>query len=410
MTARLPLPAAGDHDAAVAWVETHLADVVGDTGGAEAEPSQWPGGQSAADAALAAFDVTGYATDRTVVFPERARGASRLSPYIRHGLLPLRRVHKAVADGPAADVAKFRDELLWQEYGRHVYARLGATLRRPLRAMQPSGTVAGAPAWDDTCACVAACRDELESTGWIPNHARLWLAAQWGVVSGADWRDGEDRFFAALLDGSRASNRMGWQWTVGTGTGRPYVLARAHVELRAPGLCDGCARRDACPFEGATEPVVVPVDPDPLLRADPAPAATAGPRAPERVARPDVVWLTAESLGDADPALVAQPELPVHFVFDAPLLTRVRLASRRLVFLVECLADLALRRDVVVAVGDPADEFAGRAVATTFTPVPGGRRLRRRVEVAELHPWPWLVAPHDGRVTSFTAWRKAAGV
>jgi hypothetical protein len=39
------------------------------------------------------------------------------------------------------------------------------------------------------------------------------------------------------LDGSRAANLLGWQWTVGAGTGKPCGFARWQVEKRAPQLC-----------------------------------------------------------------------------------------------------------------------------------------------------------------------------
>ena len=77
--------------------------------------------------------MTGYARRRNEVWPESRRGASRLSPYIRHGLLTLPRVWSHVAGGPEEDVAKFRDELRWQEYARHLYARMGTATRRSLR-------------------------------------------------------------------------------------------------------------------------------------------------------------------------------------------------------------------------------------------------------------------------------------
>jgi hypothetical protein len=55
------------------------------------------GGQSAADQALAALDITGYAKRRSQVLPISSRGASVLSPYIRHNILTLRQVWNHVA-------------------------------------------------------------------------------------------------------------------------------------------------------------------------------------------------------------------------------------------------------------------------------------------------------------------------
>ena len=125
---------------------------------------------------------------------------------------------------------------------------------------------------------------------------------------------------------------------------------------------------------------------------------------------PEAVWLTAESLGDEDPALAAHPELPAVFVFDEPLLERVTVSSKRLVFLAEALSDLARRRPVEVHRGDPARVLAGRALAATYAPVPGWRRRARALDLCAVHPWPWLVRPRAGSARSFSAWRKGAGI
>ena len=406
------MPTPGDE---VTWVRQNLGHLAFEAEGQIAASRSFRGGQLAADAALAAFDVTGYARDRNEVWPQRRRGASRLSPYIRHGLLTLRQVWEHVATGPTRDVAKFRDELLWQEYARHLYARLGLQTARSLRA-QPvrhgsSGTGhagTSAAAWDGSLACVRAAVDELTDHGWLVNQTRMWLASHWTVRHGWAWQDGEDAFFTHLLDGSRAANRLGWQWTVGAATGRAYGFSRAQVERRAPGLCGGCPLRDDCPIEqwpDAREFSEVPGAPG--LRRDDDPRRTAGPDVPDvRRASRIEVWLTGESLGDADPALVAHPDAPVVFVWDEPLLARLRLSGKRLVFLTEALADLATRRDVRVHLADPAEVLAGRALAVTFAPVPGFRRHAARVQPAVIYPYPWLVRPGSGPVTSFSAWRR----
>ena len=93
MNRQLPTPRVGDE---LGWVREHLSDLVdGDVQGSGAIR----GGQEAADAALNAFDVTGYAADRNEVYPPGRRGASRLSPYIRHGLISLPRAWSSVGGG-----------------------------------------------------------------------------------------------------------------------------------------------------------------------------------------------------------------------------------------------------------------------------------------------------------------------
>lgn len=392
------------------WTRAEVADLaVGDW----REPGL-RGGQAAADAALASFSVAGYAARRNEVWPVGRRGSSRLSPYIRHGLLTLPQVWAAVAGGPARDVEKFRDELLWQEYARHLYARLGSATRRSLRfsvAEHDVGEATARPAraWSGEEACVREAWQELTGDGWLTNQQRMWLASHWTVRHGQGWREGEDLFFRHLLDGSRAANRLGWQWTVGALTGKPYGFSRWQVDKRAPGLCATCPLESRCPIQDwppETAPLPRPTV-DPRIRRDDDVAATAGPRQPEPSGTPEAVWLTAESLGDDDPALQALPGLPAVFVLDEALLTRLRLAPPRLVFLAQCLADLAERRAVEVWRGDPIAVLAGRALAATYTPVPGWRRRAAQLDLAEVHPWPWLRRPHAGPLTSFTAWSRS---
>lgn len=369
------------------------------------------GGQAAADAALAAFRVDGYARRRNEVWPATRQGASRLSAYIRHGLLSLPRVWDAVENGPDADVARFRDELLWQEYARHLYARLGSATRRSLRYSVLEHADTTDNPWDVDAACVRSAWQGLTHRGWITNQERMWLASHWSVRHGRGWRDGEDLFFRSLLDGSRAANRLGWQWTVGALTGKPYGFSRWQVEKRAPGLCATCSLTTACPIE-EWPPSPAP-EPRPLvderIRRVPDVGEVAGPHHPVPERQAEAVWITAESLGVDDPALRANPDLPAVFVFDERLLVRLRLDAVRLVFLAETLADLSQRREVELWRGDPVDVLRGRGVAVTFTPVPGWRRRSALIRPAEVHPWPWLVQPHGGSVTSFTAWARSGG-
>ena len=398
----LPTP---ELDDAVTWVRRHLGDLALEGADGVAASLRFVGGQAAADEALADFDVRGYASRRSEVLPVEDRGASALSPYIRHGLLSLPRVWAHVAGGPARDVAKFRDELLWQEYARHVYARVGRRIAEPLRREPAVGQGWEGEAYREDMACMAEVRRELVEDGWLVNQTRLWAASQWTVRAGYDWREGERALYRHLVDGSPAANGVGWQWAVGAGTGKPYGFSRWQVEKRAPGLCRSCPLNRACPIQDFPPAQSGPQVPSPPgLAADPDPEATAGPLVAEVAGQPEAVWLTAESLGDADPALAAHPDLPAAFVFDEPLLRVLRLSGKRLVILAEHLADLGARRQVEVHRGVVPEVLGGRPLAVTWAPVSGFRSRSAPLELAEQHPWPWLRRPVGGSARSFTAW------
>jgi deoxyribodipyrimidine photo-lyase len=359
------------------------------------------GGQSAANAALEALDITRYAEQRSEVLPVAKRGATVLSPCIRHNLLTLDQVYRAVKSAPYRDREKFRDELYWQEYARHLYARIGVRLFENLRFEANEGSEGDG--WERKMHCVDTVVSELEGDGWLVNQTRMWMASQWTVRAGEGWVHGQERMYRELIDGSRAANLLGWQWTVGAGTGKPYGFARWQVEKRAPGLCMKCPLKKACPiqeFPDEVEPHQLAKDP--ILDQDLDLESTIGPRSVIHNKPPQYVLLTIDSMGDADPALAAHPELPVVFVFNESALRKLQLSSRRIGFYLQTLRDLSTRRELHVYLGDPYTFAAENEVAVTYAPVPSFEKFKN---LAEVHPYPWLRAPHSGSVRSFSSWR-----
>ena len=89
----------------------------------EAKPSPYGGGRGAGSAALGKFSVQGYANTRNKIHGN----VSRLSFYIRHGVLGLREVAERVRErfGQSYDSLKFWQELGWRQFWQLVYARLG---------------------------------------------------------------------------------------------------------------------------------------------------------------------------------------------------------------------------------------------------------------------------------------------
>ncbi len=364
------------------------------------------GGQTAGNQALADLDLEGYAKLRSEVLPVQNRGASVMSPYVRHNIISLAQLWDKAGEAPRQDSEKYRDELLWQEYARHLYARIGTRLFENLRFEQLWDSPGDG--WPAGMACVDFALDELNRDGWLVNQTRMWLASHWTVRNGSGWLHGQERMFRELIDGSRAANLLGWQWTVGTGTGKPYGFARWQVQKRAPGLCNSCPLNRSCPIEKFPSEESLPaVASDAPLNFDSELESTIGPLEPQHNVKPEAVLLTIESLGDDDPAMVANPNLAAAFVFNQQALQKLQLSSKRIFFYLETLQDLATRRELRVFLGDPVDFAATRSVAVTHAPVPSFAKF---TNLAEIHPYPWLRLPHSGSVRSFSAWRKALKV
>ena len=364
--------------------------------------SSIPGGQRAAERVIKNLDIRGYADRRSQVLPREQRGASVLSPYIRHNMLTLTRVHDAVQSAPLRDREKFRDELWWQEYARHLYARLGTRLFSSLR-FEAEEDAAG-DGWNRDMRCIDEVLSELEGDGWLVNQTRMWLASHWTVRNRVGWLHGQERMHRELIDGSRAANLLGWQWTVGAGTGKPYGFAKWQVDKRAPGVCSRCPLRSDCPIEEfPRETVLDELERDPLIDHDPDVQRTTGPLTALRHRTATQVLLTIDSLGADDPALAAHPDLPAVFVFNGPALKKLQLSARRLGFYLQTLGELSERRELSVYLGDPYEYAAKNSVAVTYAPVPSFRKF---VNLAEVHPYPWLRLPHAGTVRSFTSWRQ----
>jgi deoxyribodipyrimidine photo-lyase len=107
-------------------------------------------------------------------------------------------------------------------------------------------------------------------------------------------------------------------------------------------------------------------------------------------------------MGDADPALLAHPQLPVVFIFNEKALSKLQLSSKRIYFYLETLQDLATRRDLSVYLGDPYEFAEQNSVALTYAPVPSFAKFKN---LAQIYPYPWLKPPHALSIRSFSAWR-----
>ena len=223
----------------------------------EARESVYVGGRKAGLEALERFRVQGYAGTRN-----KLKGnVSRLSFYIRHGVLGIREVAESVQErfGKSYDAIKFWQELGWRQFWRHLYGLWGDGIYKDREAPKVplgNGTEEELPAEIVEGRTGLVCMDEtvreLVETGYIHNHARMWFASFVVHFRKLGWKAGEKFFYRHLLDGDPASNALSWQWVASTFSHRAYLFNRENIqENGGKEWCERCTAK--CPFD-ATYP------------------------------------------------------------------------------------------------------------------------------------------------------------
>ncbi len=165
---------------------------------------------------------------------------TRLSPYITHGYVSLADIAPAIeAKYPAEECEKLLMEFGWREFFQHAWRHLGDGV---LRDVKPG--LYGVNYSTDFPADIAEARTsipvidaavrELYATGYLHNHARMWLASYVVHLRKVHWRAGADWMIAHLLDGDFGSNHLSWQWVAGTFSGKPYLFNAENVARYAP--------------------------------------------------------------------------------------------------------------------------------------------------------------------------------
>jgi deoxyribodipyrimidine photo-lyase len=163
---------------------------------------------------------------------------SRLSPYLRLGMLSAQRAVVAALDAKAETetdaarrgVATWLNELIWREFYAAILFNFPEVRQHSFRPEYRELAWENAPddfaAWQEGMTgypVVDAAMRGLQATGWMHNRARMVVASFLTKDLLIDWRWGERHFMQHLIDGDPAANNGGWQWSAGTGTdAAPY--------------------------------------------------------------------------------------------------------------------------------------------------------------------------------------------
>jgi deoxyribodipyrimidine photo-lyase len=166
-----------------------------------------------------------------------------LSPYLTHGIISLPQVAQQVAQKHKLSYEdKLIFELGWREFFHHVWSR-AARPEAILQDMRPANLWRGAYARElpadiresrTGVPVIDSAVRQLYATGYLHNHARMWLASYCVHLRKVHWRAGADWLYAHLLDGDLPSNHLSWQWVAATFSSKPYLFNAGNVTKYAP--------------------------------------------------------------------------------------------------------------------------------------------------------------------------------
>ena len=182
-----------------------------------------------------------YASLRNYDLPDHPH-VSSLSPYIKHRLVTEEEVLQAVLGRFSLSTAeKFVQEVYWRTYWKgwlemrpSVWAMYKTGVQAALNRVQTESGLRRD--WEAACngetgiACFDHWAQELVTTGYLHNHARMWFASIWIFTLRLPWELGADFFLRHLLDGDAASNTLGWRWVAGLQTpGKTYLARTSNI-------------------------------------------------------------------------------------------------------------------------------------------------------------------------------------
>jgi deoxyribodipyrimidine photo-lyase len=166
--------------------------------------------------------------------PGQRKNVSLLSPYLRFRMISEEEVLlTTLGRFSLTSAEKFIHEVFWRAYFKghletrpaiwHNYLRDVDNQQQLTSKAFYQRAVSGQTGID----CFDAWVEELITTGYLHNHARMWFASIWIFTLKLPWQLGADFMYRHLMDGDPASNTLSWRWVGGLHTKGKTYLARA---------------------------------------------------------------------------------------------------------------------------------------------------------------------------------------
>ena len=181
------------------------------------------------DSIIQAFDVQKYTHTRNSV----SGAVTQLSPMIEHGLMASQDwVEHLKQQGTLAQSERFLMQVAWRDYFQQRWAESPERIWDDVGEYK-TGWVASdyADSMPEDIRCaqtpstlINQIIEQLLNTGWIHNHARLYLAAYVVHFRRIRWQVGARWMLSHLVDGNLGSNNFSWQWVASCGSNKPYIF------------------------------------------------------------------------------------------------------------------------------------------------------------------------------------------
>lgn len=182
------------------------------------ENTYWP--LSFPEDRLSDFDYEGYDENRNFPFMD---GTSRMSPYLRLGVISVRKLYKAAVSN-AREPKVFISELAWREFWYHIMHYFPETRESEFQAKRRNirwiNNENWYTAWKEGRTgypIVDAGMRQLSEQGWIHNRVRMIVASFLTKDLITDWRWGDAHFREHLVDYDETVDIGNWQWSASCG-------------------------------------------------------------------------------------------------------------------------------------------------------------------------------------------------
>lgn len=189
------------------------------TGGlGSGENKYWPPGFPVTR--LRDFNFADYSLTRDYPYLD---GTSRLSPYLRFGIVSVRKVYAAAA-AACPEPSSYVSELAWREFWYHIMHNFPETRGLEFQEKRRNIKWINSEKWYDAWRegrtgypIVDAGMRQLREEGWMHNRMRMIVASFLTKDLMTDWRWGDRHFFEHLVDYDETVDIGNWQWSASCG-------------------------------------------------------------------------------------------------------------------------------------------------------------------------------------------------